>query len=421
LTPERWAQIEELFHRAAESEPERRTSLLDQACSNDPELRKEVDALLSSERSAGKGLQAAVHYGLEAYGFPLAGETISHYLILNGLGGGGMGLVYRAEDVKLGRQVALKFLPEESAKDPAALKRFEREARSASALEHPNICPIYEFGEHEGQPFLVMQRLEGQTLSELISAGEREKAPLELSAMLDLAIQVAGGLNAAHRHGIIHRDIKPANIFVTSEGQAKILDFGLAKLAPVVAVARNAVEPEPGDDGDVAAGTPRQALSPATPDPFLSRTGMAMGTAGYMSPEQVRGEKLDVRTDLFSFGLVLYEMATRQRAFKGETGPHASGSHPEPDTAADSGVECKNPGQARSDHQQRTGKKPGSTLSVRVGNARRTGEHEACDGTQTVGSLVGHRFSCVACRRFVDCGHHFLVGRTPFSFTAGSA
>jgi eukaryotic-like serine/threonine-protein kinase len=320
LTPERWAQIEELFHRAAECEPQRRTSLLDEACSNDPELRKEVAALLSSERSAGKGLQAAVHYGLEAFGFPLAGETISHYRVLDGLGGGGMGLVYRAEDVKLGRQVALKFLPEESAKDPAALKRFEREARSASALEHPNICPIYEFGEHEGQPFLVMQLLEGQTLRELISAADDEKVPLELSAMLDLAIQIADGLDAAHRRGIIHRDIKPANIFVTSQGQAKILDFGLAKLA-VVAVARNGVEPQPGDDGEVAEGTPRQALPPATPDPFLTRTGMAMGTAGYMSPEQVRGEKLDARTDLFSFGLVLYEMATRQRAFKGETGP----------------------------------------------------------------------------------------------------
>jgi eukaryotic-like serine/threonine-protein kinase len=319
LTPERWAQIEELFHRAAECEPVRRTSLLDEACNNDPELRKEVDALLSSERSAGKGLQAAVHYGLEVFGFPLAGETISHYRILDGLGGGGMGLVYRAEDVKLGRQVALKFLPEESAKDPAALKRFEREARSASALEHPNICPIYEFGEHEGQPFLVMQLLEGQPLRELISAADRDKAPFETSAMLDFAIQIADGLDAAHRRGIIHRDIKPANIFVTSQGQAKILDFGLAKLA-VVAVARNGVESHPGDNGDVAEETSRPALLPATPDPFLSRTGMAMGTAGYMSPEQVRGEKLDVRTDLFSFGLVLYEIATRQRAFTGDTG-----------------------------------------------------------------------------------------------------
>ncbi len=317
MIPERWAQIEELFHRAAECEPERRTSLLDQTCSNDPELRKEVEALLSSESSAAKDLQAAVHCGLEGFGFPLVGETISHYRILDGLGGGGMGLVYRAEDLKLGRQVALKFLPEESATDPAALKRFEREARSASALEHPNICPIYEFGEHEGQPFLVMQLLEGQTLLELISATDHEKTPFEILAMLDLAIQIADGLDAAHRHGIIHRDIKPANIFVTSQGQAKILDFGLAKLA-VVTVARNRAEADP---GDVAKGTPGQDLPSAAPDLFLSRTGMAMGTAGYMSPEQVRGETLDVRTDLFSFGLVLYEMATRQRAFEGATGP----------------------------------------------------------------------------------------------------
>jgi serine/threonine protein kinase len=321
LTPERWAQIEELFHRAAECEPERRTSLLDEACSNDPELRKEVEALLSCERSAGKGLQAAIQNGLEAFGFPLAGETISHYRILDWLGGGGMGLVYRAEDIKLGRQVALKFLPEESAKDPAALRRFEREARSASALEHPNICPIYEFGEHEGQPFLVMQLLEGQTLREWISAADREKAPLEFSAMLDLAIQIADGLDAAHRHGIIHRDIKPANIFVTSQYQAKILDFGLAKLAPVVSVARNGVKADPDDDGDRAGVTPHQAAAPVAPDLFLSRTGRAMGTAGYMSPEQVRGEELNAQTDLFSFGLVLYEMVTRQRAFEAETGP----------------------------------------------------------------------------------------------------
>jgi eukaryotic-like serine/threonine-protein kinase len=321
LTPERWAQIEELFHRAAESEPGHRPSLLDEACSNDPELRREVEALLSCEGSASDRVQATVHSVLAAFGFPLVGETVSHYRILDGLGGGGMGMVYQAEDIKLGRRVALKFLPEESAKDPAALKRFEREARSASALEHPNICPIYEFGEHEGQPFLVMQFLEGQTLRELISTAEHEKVPLALSAMLDLAIQIADGLDAAHRHGIIHRDIKPANIFVTSQSQAKILDFGLAKLAPVVAVARNGVESELSDGGDVAEGTPRQALPPATLDPFLSRTGMAMGTAGYMSPEQVRGETLDVRTDLFSFGLVLYEMATGQRAFNGDTGP----------------------------------------------------------------------------------------------------
>ncbi len=320
MTPERWAQIEELFHRAADCSPERRPGLLDGACHNDPELRREVEALLSCAENPGDSVQAVVRSQLDAFGFPLKGETISHYRILGGLGGGGMGLVYSAEDLKLGRRVALKFLPEESAKDPAALGRFEREARSASALEHPNICPIYEFGEHEGQPFLVMQLLEGQTLRESISAAGPGRAGLELEALLDIAIQILNGLEAAHKRNIIHRDIKPANIFVTSQGEAKILDFGLAKLAPA------AIRAEDGPRWDWAAesagqGAPQEALPPAVPDPFLSRTGGAMGTAGYMSPEQVRGEKLDQRTDLFSFGLVLYEMATGRRAFRGDTGP----------------------------------------------------------------------------------------------------
>jgi len=320
LTPERWAQIEELFHRASECEPEHRTGLLDEACSDDPELRREVEALLSCQESAGDHLKSAVNAAVNAVGFPLAGETVSHYRILDGLGEGGMGLVYRAQDIKLGRRVALKFLPEESAKDPAALSRFEREARSASALDHPNICPIYEFGEREGQPFIVMQLLEGLTLRELISAADQGKPPLELSRLLDLAVQITDGLDAAHRRGIIHRDIKPANIFVTSQGQAKILDFGLAKLTSTETVAGDDSEQNPRDDGGAEA-FPRETAAMATPDPFLSRTGVAMGTAGYMSPEQVRGEKLDARTDLFSFGLVLYEMATGQRAFKGDTGP----------------------------------------------------------------------------------------------------
>jgi serine/threonine protein kinase len=335
LTPERWTQIETLFHRAAECAPEHRTGLLDEACRDDPELRQEVDALLSSDGSAGSCVRAAVHAGIAGFKFPLTGKTVSHYRILDGLGGGGMGLVYSAEDIRLGRRVALKFLPEESAKDPAALGRFEREARSASALEHPNICPIYEFGEHEGQPFLVMQQLEGRTLRELLdekklekqeskaglhsdaASGDRVALPLE--QVLDFAIQIADGLNAAHQKGIIHRDIKPANIFVTSQGQAKILDFGLAKLS-AVAIAENADEPGPGDDRG-APTTSGGTTSRAAPDLFLSRTGTAMGTAGYMSPEQARGEKLDVRTDLFSFGLVLYEMATGHRAFPGATGP----------------------------------------------------------------------------------------------------
>jgi serine/threonine protein kinase/Tol biopolymer transport system component len=305
LTPERWAQIEELFHRAVESDPQRRAAVLDEACGNDSDLREQVEALLSSDHSARSKMQAAVRSEFESVAFSLTGTTVSHYRILGGLGGGGMGLVYRAEDIKLGRRVAIKFLPEESAKDPDALQRFEREARSASALEHPNICPIYEFGEHESQPFLVMQLLEGQTLRELIASAEPGKPPCSIHKLIDIAIQISDGLNAAHRQGIIHRDIKPANIFVTAPGEVKILDFGLAKLAYADAETLQA----------------EQATSRLPADLFLSRTGITMGTAAYMSPEQIRGEKLDPRTDLFSFGLVLYEMATGKRALKGETGP----------------------------------------------------------------------------------------------------
>ena len=320
MTPERWEQIEKVFHRAAECTPELRSSLLDEACGNDAELRQEVEALLAGDSQAGEAVQSAVLGGLETVGFPLIGETISHYRIVSGLSGGGMGTLYHAEDIKLGRRVAIKFLPEESVKDPAALGRFEREARSASALKHPNICPIYEFGEHEGQPFLVMQLLEGQTLRELLASTGPGKPPLEIHQLLDLAIQIADGLDAAHQKGIIHRDIKPANIFITREGQAKILDFGLAKLGGILAAGEEGPERQTLVDADAAATDGGNAPL-STPDLFLSRTGAAMGTAGYMSPEQVRGEKLDARSDLFPFGLVLYEMATGKRAFAGDTGP----------------------------------------------------------------------------------------------------
>jgi eukaryotic-like serine/threonine-protein kinase len=306
LTPERWAQIEEVFHRAAESDPQRRTAVLELACGNDTELRQQVEKLLAFDTSACSNVRAAVRTEFTHVAFSLRGKTVSHYRILEGIDAGGMGVVYRAEDIKLGRQVAIKFLPEESAKDPISLGRFEREARSASALEHLNICPIYEFGEHEGRPFLVMQLLEGKTLRELIAASDNKKRLFELDVLLDLAIQILDGLDSAHRKGIVHRDIKPANIFVTTEGQAKILDFGLAKLT------QNQADDDAGDAAGVTA--------PKASDLFLSRTGVAMGTAGYMSPEQIRGEKLDARTDLFSFGLVLHEMMTGKRAVAEETG-----------------------------------------------------------------------------------------------------
>jgi serine/threonine protein kinase/Tol biopolymer transport system component len=247
----------------------------------------------------------------------LIGKKVSHYRVLEVLGGGGMGVVYKAEDLKLGRRVALKFLPEELASDSAARQRFESEARSASALNHPNICTIYGVEEFEGQPFLAMELLQGQTLRDMIVTVPPGKPQLGLTRLVDLAVQITQGLEAAHRQGIIHRDIKPANIFVTSEDQAKILDFGLAKLSPAGPAAAESPSAVQRDYGPPA--TKHESESLTASSPFLSRTGVAMGTAGYMSPEQIRGEKLDLRTDLFSFGLVLHEMATGKRAFAGDT------------------------------------------------------------------------------------------------------
>jgi serine/threonine protein kinase/Tol biopolymer transport system component len=244
----------------------------------------------------------------------LIGKKVSHYRVLEVLGGGGMGVVYKAEDLKLGRQVALKFLPEELAGDPGALKRFESEARAASALNHPSICTIYEVGEHGGQPFLAMELLEGQTLRDLIAVAAAEKRTMGLATLLNFAIQVTSGLEAAHHKGIIHRDIKPANIFLTSQGQTKILDFGLAKLFLTEAASADSL---PAGGHEVQPHHETNSLTASSS--FLSRAGVAMGTAGYMSPEQIRGETLDIRTDLFSLGLVLYETATRQRPFSGET------------------------------------------------------------------------------------------------------
>jgi eukaryotic-like serine/threonine-protein kinase len=244
----------------------------------------------------------------------LAGKKVSHYRILQVLGGGGMGVVYKAEDLKLGRRVAIKFLPAETVADPKAFERLEREARAASALEHPNICPIYELGEHEGQPFIVMQLLEGKTLQERIEIAGQQKKPLPANEVLHLALQIVSGLEAAHEKGIIHRDIKPANIFITNRGEIKILDFGLAKM-----VEQNLSNSPATDQAALTETSATQIPRGASSNLRLTRTGTTMGTAYYMSPEQVRGETLDARTDVFSFGLVLYEMASGQRAFPGNT------------------------------------------------------------------------------------------------------
>ncbi len=294
VTSERWLQIEGIVDTALQQAPDERSEFLAQACGSDVELRREVDSLLAGEHDGPEWLNQPLG---EAIAPPIElGTQVGHYQVMEVIGRGGMGEVYRAVDTRLQRDVALKFLPAGSAMDPEALRRFQREARAASALNHPNICTIYDVGEYEGKPFLVMELLEGQSLKERLAGG-----PLPPDQVLAVALQLTDALRAAHAKGIVHRDIKPGNVFLSVRGQAKILDFGLAKLLR---------EPEEAPGGHSSTG------DPAAGDETITRPGTALGTVAYMSPEQAREEQVDVRTDLFSLGVVLYQMATGRLPFQ---------------------------------------------------------------------------------------------------------
>lgn len=304
MQPERWQRVENLFHAAAELPRARRAAFLEESCGTDEELRREVESLLAQEQGAERFLEKPA---LEAAGREIAemnsspattedalgliGATVSHYRIVEKLGGGGMGVVYRAEDARLGRSVALKFLPQAAPSDPMAIERFKREARAASALSHPHICTVYDIGTHDGRQFIVMELLEGKTLKYHVTGRS-----LEIGEIARLGEQIAEALEAAHAKGIVHRDIKPANVFVTARERVKVLDFGLAKL-----------------------------LQPSSAETTLEeslQTRGPVGTLPYMAPEQVLGRQVDERADIYALGMVLYEMAAGKRPFREDFASH---------------------------------------------------------------------------------------------------
>ena len=297
MDAERWKRVDDLLQAAVRLPAEQQEAFLRQACAGDHLLAEEVNSLLRSHRELGDFLEKpALQVGIQNVipketpeACALAGQTVAHYKVLRQLGSGGMGVVYEAEDIRLGRRVALKFLPEKLACDERALRRFEREARAASSLNHPNICTIYEVEEHNHQPVIVMELLEGVSLKQRIQQG-----PIATDELLDFGIQTSDALAAAHAKGIIHRDIKPGNMLIVGYGRIKILDFGLAKVCAPHVVADQSEEES------------------------LTLDGVIPGTTSYMSPEQVRGEEIDARSDLFSLGVVLYEMATAQKPFVGK-------------------------------------------------------------------------------------------------------